>query len=58
MHEENAIEVDNITKSFKVYYDKGKTLKDRLSILGKAKYQKRDVLNGISFNVKKGEAVG
>lgn len=58
MQEETVIEVKNITKSFKVYYDKGKTLKDRLSIVGKAKYQKRDVLKGISFNVKKGEAVG
>lgn len=58
MQMENAIEVNDITKSFKIYSDKGKTLKDRLSVLGRNKYQKRDVLRGISFNVKKGEAVG
>lgn len=58
MQMENAIEVNNITKSFKIYSDKGKTLKDRLSVLGRNKYQKRDVLRGISFNVKRGEAVG
>lgn len=58
MQAENAIEVKNITKSFKIYYDRAKTLKDRLSILGKSTCQKREVLKGISFNVKKGEAVG
>lgn len=58
MQAENAIEVKNITKSFKVYYDRAKTLKDRLSILGKSSCQKRDVLKGISFNVRKGEAIG
>lgn len=54
----NVIEVKNITKSFKIYYDRAKTLKDRLSILGKSSCQKREVLRGISFDVKKGEAVG
>ena len=29
MNKENAIEVNNITKSFKVYYDKGSELKER-----------------------------
>lgn len=58
MQAENAIEVKNITKSFKVYYDRAKTLKDRLSILGKSSCQKRDVLKGISFDVRKGEAIG
>lgn len=54
----NVIEVKNITKSFKIYYDRAKTLKDRLSILGKSSCQKREVLRGISFDVKKGEAIG
>lgn len=58
MQEGNVIEVKNITKSFKVYYDRAKTLKDRLSILGNSTCQKREVLRGISFNVKKGEAIG
>lgn len=58
MQEGNVIEVRNITKSFKIYYDKGKTLKDRLSLVGKNEYQKREVLKGISFSVKNGEAIG
>lgn len=58
MQSQNVIEVNNISKSFKIYFDKGKTLKDKLSILGKNKYQKCEVLKGISFNVKKGEAIG
>ena len=29
MDKENAIEVKNITKDFKVYYDKGSELKER-----------------------------
>ena len=54
----NVIEVDNITKSFKVYYDRGQSLKEQIIRMGKGKYQKREVLKGISFTVKKGEAVG
>lgn len=54
----NAIEVKNVKKSFKVYYDKGNTLKDRLSARARSKYQKREVLKGISFEILKGEAIG
>jgi len=58
MQSKNAIEVNNITKTFKVYYDKGETLKERLIMAGRGKSQKREVLKGISFTVKKGEAIG
>ena len=58
MREENAIEVCNITKKFKVYLDKGKTLKELLLFSKRRKYEERKVLDGISFTVKKGEAVG
>lgn len=54
----NAIEVKNVKKYFKVYYDKGNTLKDRLSSRVRSKYQRREVLKGISFEIPKGEAVG
>lgn len=53
-----AIEVDNIKKSFKVYYDKGNELKERILFRNRSRYEKREVLKGISFKVKKGEAVG
>lgn len=55
---ENAIEVSHITKTFKVYYDKGSELKERLLFLKRNKYENRVVLNDISFSVKKGEAIG
>lgn len=58
MNANNAIEVKNVKKYFKVYYDKKMTLKDKLSTIIKGKYTKREVLKGISFTVKRGEAVG
>lgn len=54
----NAIEVKNITKSFKIYYDKGSELKEKLLFWKRNKYENRVVLNDISFSVKKGEAIG
>lgn len=58
MNKENAIEVKNLKKSFKIYYDKGSELKERVLFRMRNRFEKREVLNGISFNVKKGEAVG
>lgn len=54
----NAIEVTNVVKKFKVYYDKGRMLKERAIKWSRNKYEERIVLDGISFNIKKGEAVG
>ena len=56
--ENNAIEVKNINKSFKVYYDRGNSLKELIVTRGRRKYETREVLKEISFCVKKGEAVG
>lgn len=58
MKDENAIEVRNLTKKFKVYFDKGSSLKERILFRNRNRYEERWVLNGISFNVKKGEALG
>ncbi len=58
MDKDNAIEVKNITKDFKVYYDKGSELKEKMLFWKRNRYEKRHVLNGISFNVKRGEAIG
>ena len=58
MKPDNTIEVNNITKKFKVYLDKGHTLKERTLFRSRRKYEERNVLNGISFEVKKGEAIG
>lgn len=58
MNSENAIEVKNVKKKFKVYYDKGRSLKEKVLFRNRNKYEERWVLNGIDFNVKKGEAIG
>lgn len=58
MNPENAIEVRDLKKSFKIYFDKGHMLKERLIFANRNKHEVRWVLNGISFDVKKGEAIG
>ena len=58
VQKETAIEVNNITKHFKVYPDKGAQLKERLLFRKRSRFEIRNVLKGISFSVKKGEAVG
>lgn len=55
---EIAIDVKDITKKFKIYYDKGSQLKERLLFRKRSRYEERMVLKGISFQIKKGEAVG
>ncbi len=58
INKENAIEVRDIRKKFRVYLDKGSQLKERLLFKNRNRYEERWVLNGISFDVKKGEAIG
>lgn len=58
MEEENAIEVRDLKKSFKVYFDKSNQLKEKVLFWKRNRYESRQVLNGISFSVGKGEAVG
>lgn len=58
MKQENAIEVNDVKKKFKVYYDKGSQLKERLLFKKRNRYEERWVLKDISFEVKKGEAIG
>lgn len=58
MQPENAIEVKNVTKKFKVYFDKGYQLKEKVLFSRRNRYEERCVLRDISFQVKKGESVG
>ncbi len=57
MDKDLAISVNQIEKSFRVYYDRGYTLKEKLLFKNRSKYEKRQVIHNISFDVKKGEAV-
>ena len=58
MADEVAIRVSNLTKKFKVYYDKGRSLKEIILFRNRNKHEVRTVLNDVSFDIKKGEAVG
>lgn len=56
MDKGNAIEVRNMSKSFKLQYDKPQTLKERL-VFRKNKVEYHDVLKNINLDIKKGETV-
>ena len=58
MEKEIAIDVSHISKTFKVSYDKGKTIKDKVLFIKRDKSESRTVLKDVSFQVRKGEAVG
>lgn len=58
MKDINAIEVRDIKKSFKVYLDRSSNMKDFMIHQKRRRYEYRNVLKGISFDVKKGEAIG
>ena len=53
----NAIEVKNMSKDFKLVYDKPNTLKERLVFWKSTKKEYRHVLKNINLNIKKGETV-
>ncbi len=53
-----VIRVRDVKKYFKVYPDKGKTFKDKVLFHKRNRYELREVLKGVSFDVKRGEAIG
>jgi len=63
---EVAISVRDVTKEFKVYYKSGSAMgstnssapRGLSSLLGKSKYEKVEILKGVSFDIMKGEMVG
>lgn len=57
MNKENAIEVRNMSKRFKVDYDKAHTLKEKLLFWNRGKTEYHEVLKNISLDIKKGETV-
>lgn len=58
MEEQTAIVVEEITKYFKVYPDKNNSIKEKVLFFHRNRYEKKWVLEGISFSLNKGEAVG
>lgn len=60
MEKNTAIEVNHVSKDFKLYYDKANTLKEKLLFFSKKNRDKNDihhVLKDISLDIKKGESV-
>ncbi len=56
---EIAISVENVEKSFKIYKDKGFTLKERILFFkSRNAYVKNNILKGISFDIEKGDILG
>ena len=55
---EYSVRVKNVEKFFKVYMDKGNMLKERIIFANRNKYEKRQILSGVSFDIPKGQAVG
>jgi ABC-2 type transport system ATP-binding protein len=53
-----VITVKNVAKKFKVYYDRAVSLKEKILFRKRNSYKDRWVLNDISFEVEKGEAIG
>lgn len=58
LQEDNIIEVKDVTKSFKVYMDKGNTFKERFIFRNRNRHEIREILKGISFQIPRGQAVG
>lgn len=52
-----AIEVNDVDKSFKVYYDKANTLKERILFWNRNRHEVREVLSDITLTIHKGETV-
>ena len=52
-----AIQVKNVTKSFRLFYDKPTTLKERLVFWNHKKSDSRTVLDNINLVIQKGETV-
>ena len=57
---ENSINVKNVSKKFRLYHEKRTTLFESIvgSVNRKSHYETLQVLDDISFNVKKGESFG
>lgn len=58
MKKENAIEVRDVKKAFRIYSDKSNTLKEKVLFWNRNRKKTREILKGISFEVKSGESVG
>lgn len=54
----DVIQVTDVSKMFRVYHDKGSTLKEKILFRNRNRYEDRWVLKDIHLNIKKGQTVG
>ncbi len=54
---EDRIIVDNVYKTFNIYYDKANSLKEKMLFWKRNRKETREILKGINLTVKNGEAV-
>lgn len=52
-----VIQVSNVSKNFKVFFDKANTLKERLLFFNRNSYESRKILKDINLSVHQGEVV-
>lgn len=52
-----VIEVKNMSKYFRIYFDKANTLKERLIFWNRSNYDVKKVFDNINLTIKKGETV-
>ncbi len=55
---EYVIEVNDVYKTFNVYYDRTNTIKEKILFFKNSKKEKREILKGVTLKIKKGEVVG
>jgi ABC-2 type transport system ATP-binding protein len=53
-----ALEIDQVSKTFKLYQEKLQSAKERIIMFGRAPYEEFEALSDISFDVAEGETVG
>lgn len=57
MENPNAIEIRNMSKSFKIQHDGAKSIKEMVLRFGGSKVERHEVLKNINLDIKKGETV-
>ena len=58
MNDGVAVSVEDVSKRFRLYHDRGTSLKERLVKRGKTRYEDLWALQNVSFEVGEGETVG
>jgi len=58
MNEQSAVTVEGVSKRFRLYHERGNSLKERFVKRGQARYEDLWALNDLSFDVKEGETIG